>query len=331
MKLRAVLFMAPMVVAPVESEPRARYLDVIAEMTTPLPVIPDEAPPLQQIVVPPEEEPPAEALSALVDYPRTDFDLDVVKWTVTKTTDVHTVAMAWGMWSEQLRDLNPQLNPHRPIEAGTELVVSRKIANKPSCSVGAPNKGWLRTGTALPEGDAWKLRPHRAATFGSKHTIEGLLMALEAYGAAHPDGEDIRIGDLSLRKGRHLRPHASHKTGRDVDIGYILDPAKRGERFWQTADEKSLDVEKNWFFVKALIETGRVQQIYVSGTVQRALMAEARKELSKEQMARYFRRANPDPNSHSIIRHWRGHRDHMHVRFECADFERLCVSQSIDP
>jgi murein endopeptidase len=61
------------------------------------------------------------------------------------------------------------------------------------------------------------------------------------------------------------------------------------------------------------------------------LMAEARKELSPEDMARYFRRANRDPNSHSIIRHWRGHRDHLHVRFTCADFERLCVSQSIDP
>jgi murein endopeptidase len=331
MNLRAVLFVAPMVVAPVEPEPATRHLDFLAGLTVPLPVVADEEPALQQIVVPPEEEAPVPAVDALVEYPRTEFDLDVVTWTVDRTAEARDIAEAWGMRTKHLRLLNPGLPRHRPIQAGTELVVFRKIPRKPSCSVGAPNKGWLRTGTALPEGANWRLRPRRGATFGSKHTIEGMLMALEAYGTAYPDGPRIRIGDLSRRSGRQLHPHASHRTGRDVDIGYILDPAKRGDRFWQSADEKNLDVEKTWFFIKALVETGRVQSIFVSGKLQRLLMAQARKELSREDMARYFRRANPDPNTHSIIRHWRGHRDHMHVRFNCADFERLCVSRSIDP
>ena len=331
MNLRAVIFVAPMVVAPVEPEPTARHLAFLDGLTVPVPAAEPEAPPvLDHFVVPPEEEQPAE-VDALVDYPRTEFDLDVVEWTVDRTAEPQAIAESWGMWTKHLQLLNPNVSMREPIEAGTRLVVFKKLAHKPSCSVGAPNKGWLRTGMALPEGDAWMLRHRRAATFGSKHMIEGLLMALEAYGAAYPDGPEVRIGDLSLRSGRSLHPHASHKSGRDVDIGYVLRPEKRGPRFWQSADEKNLDVEKTWYFIKALVETGRVQSIYVSGTLQRLLMVEARKELDKEEMARYFRRANPDPNSRSIIQHWRGHRDHMHVRFTCADFERLCVSQSVDP
>ncbi len=327
MNLRAVLFVAPMVVAPVEPEPTARHLDFVDSLLVPAPVVRPHV--IDRLVVPPEEEEPEIEEQALVDYPRTEFDLDVVEWTVDRTAEPRAIAEAWGMWTKHLRMLNPNVPMDGPIEAGTKLVVYKEVPDKPSSSVGAPNKGWLRTGTALPEGDHWMLRHRRAATFGSKHTIEGLLMALEAYGAAFPDGPEIRIGDLSLRSGRSLRPHASHKSGRDIDIGYVLRPEKRGPRFWQSADENSLDVEKTWYFIKALVETGRVQSIYVSGTLQRLLMAEARKELDAEQMARYFRRANPDPNSHSIIRHWRGHRDHMHVRFSCADSERLCVANSV--
>ena len=259
-----------------------------------------------------------------------EFDLHEVRWTVRQDRDIREVAGAWGMRTKFLRELNPAMKRARTIDAGTELVVSRASQRKPSRSVGAPNRGYLRKGTAMPEGDHWMLRFRRGASFGSQHTIEGLLMALESYGDRFPEGPRVRLGDFSRRSGRKLHPHVSHRSGRDVDIGYVLHEDKRApDRYWQSADEKNLDVEKTWAFIRALVETGRVGSIFVSAKLQRLLIKEARKDLSRDELAYYFRRANPDPNSHSVIRHWKGHRDHMHVRFKCAPNERLCVAQSI--
>jgi murein endopeptidase len=317
-----------MVVAPVEPEPTGTHLDLVAGRTVALPVIPfDDTPTLTHTVVPPDEVPDLE--DAAVRYDATDFDLHEVRWTVDEDRDIREIAGAWGMRTKFLRELNPAVKRADTIGAGTELVVFRESRNQPPRSIGAPNRGWLRTGMAMPEGDHWMLRFRRAASFGSEHTIGGLLMALEAYGDRFPDGPRVRLGDFSRRRGHKLHPHVSHRSGRDVDVGYILHEDQRGQRYWQSADDENLDVRKTWFLLKALVQTDRVASIFVSAKLQRLLVKEARKELSAEELAYYFRRANPDPNAHSVIQHWRGHRDHMHVRFKCAGNERLCISQSV--
>ncbi len=66
----------------------------------------------------------------------------------------------------------------------------------------------------------------------------------------------------------------------------------------------------------------------MSVRLQKLIMPLAERELSDEQMARYFRRANPDPRSPSVIKHWKGHLDHMHVRFRCEEGNARCVSRS---
>jgi hypothetical protein len=80
------------------------------------------------------------------------------------------------------------------------------------------------------------------------------------------------------------------------------------------------------------VETGRVQKIFVSSRLQRLLLAEARKELSEEELARYFRHARAridDPTDEGpILVHWKGHLDHMHVRFECPPGHRRCLPNS---
>lgn len=276
-----------------------------------------------------EDEPESPATRSSVAYPVTDVPLDEVRWLTPKKMALADVASGWGMHGKVLRKLNPGLNRRRKIPAGTSLVVFQRDDAKPPRSVGAPNKGRLRNGVPLPEGDHWRLRQRRARAYGSEHSVEALVMALEAYGEAFPDSEPVRLGDLSARNGGRLSPHVSHRTGRDVDIGYVLKPGTRGDRYWQSANEKTFDVEKNWFLIRALIETGRVQRIFLSGRLQRQLMARARTELSDAEMQRYFRPANPDPTTRSIIRHWRGHRDHMHVRFTCEPENRSCVSRSV--
>ncbi len=264
----------------------------------------------------------------LVSYPERDFDLSEVHWTVPKTMPVEDLASQWGLSAKLLRTLNPGLRGRKRVREGDALRVYDAELAAPTRSLGAPNRGKLEGAVPLPEGESWRLRQHRARVYGNHVMVESLVQAFEAYGAAYSDPPQVRLGDLSDRNGGRLAPHKSHRSGRDVDIGYVLRPGFRGERYWQRADEESFDAEKNWFLVKALIETGNVQQIFMSVRLQKLILPLAERELSPEQMARYFRRANPDPRSPSIIKHWKGHLDHMHVRFRCADGNARCVSQS---
>ena len=263
--------------------------------------------------VPPEEEP--------------QIGLHEVSWTVPSDgMDLKELAKTWGVRERALRALNPELRGE--LHAGQKVVVFKPDDEHPTQSVGSPNRGRLRHGIPLPEGSYWTLREHRGHVFGTRNTIEALLKAFNAYGATHPDGPPVPIGDISARRGGRLFPHASHRTGRDVDIGYVMSPEDRGDRYWGHANAENFDVEKNWTLVKALIDTGEVQQIFMSVRLQRLLLPKARQELPDEEVARWFRAANPDYSTPSIIRHWRGHRDHMHVRFVCEDGNDRCRSKS---
>ena len=73
----------------------------------------------------------------------------------------------------------------------------------------------------MPEGPYWILRDLRRNDWGTKLTIDALVAAFSTYGEAFPGAQKIRLGDISRRRGRKLKPHRSHQSGRDIDIGYI--------------------------------------------------------------------------------------------------------------
>ena len=257
------------------------------------------------------------------------IELEEVRWTVPARMRVSQLALRWGVNTSALLQLNPELGRGDAfVEPEQELVVWRDDPNTQTISIGAPNRGRLRGGIPLPEGSHWKMRDHRPRAYGTRWTIESLVTAFEAYGKAFPDGPPIHLGEISARTGGRARPHVSHRTGRDVDIGYILQPGALGDRHWRAADEETFDVEKNWFLIKALVDTGRVQSIFVSSRLQKLLIEEARKELSEEEVARYFRHARAESEDRPLISHWKGHRDHMHVRFKCHPDNRRCQASS---
>ncbi|MBK6918047.1 MAG: penicillin-insensitive murein endopeptidase [Deltaproteobacteria bacterium] len=280
------------------------------------------------------DAPPEPALEPIVAPPADAVGPDEllqVRWTVERRMPLVDVAGNWGMWPKDLRELNPGYDADAWVDAGTRLVVHVADPRKPTQSVGAPNKGHLLRGIPLPEGPAWRLREHRPRAFGSATTITALLTAMRAYAAADPSAPALRIGELSRRSGGHIDPHVSHRSGRDVDIGYVLkDPAPEGERFWRAATESSIDAPRTWAFVQALIATGDVQQIFISAKLQRVLAREAAKHVSREEVERIFSAANPDARVHTIVKHEHGHRDHMHVRFACEDGNLRCRSSSVE-
>jgi hypothetical protein len=145
----------------------------------------------------------------------------------------------------------------------------------------------------------------------------GMLMAL-----THP-GTKLVVGDLSRQRGGRFSPHSSHKEGLDVDIG-LYRPGVDYDEQYKNLRAEELDLERTWFLVKALIDTGRVHKILLDWNLQAVLYDEAvRTGATDADLARWFQYPNKRWDETGVIRHWRGHRHHIHVRFKEREGEAL--------
>ncbi|MEM9462260.1 MAG: penicillin-insensitive murein endopeptidase [Myxococcota bacterium] len=254
--------------------------------------------------------------------------LHEVYWTVDVDDALDALASRWGMLRRDLVRLNPQLRGQDRVAAGVRLRVYEYDAQLPTQSVGSPNNGRLRHGLPMPEGPYWTLRERRTRAFGARNAVLAMVAAFNRYGESFDDAPPVSVGELSYRRGGRALPHRSHRTGRDVDLGYVLTPGSEG-KYWKRANVDNFDVEKNWVLIQSLVETGEVQQIFISSRLQRLLRPLAREQLSDEEFARYFWVTGGGEDQSPILRHWDGHRDHMHVRFRCEDGNSRCRSRSV--
>jgi murein endopeptidase len=268
----------------------------------------------------PEEPAPLEPTAPIA-------DLSEIHWTVGSDSDLERVAINWGVRIDYLRELNPGLAANARMSAGDQLVVYRASPRYHTRSMGAVNRGHLRNGMPLPEGPHWRLREHRPRAYGSRTTIEALLEAFADYGAQYPDGPPVHLGEISRRTGGRIEPHESHRSGRDVDIGYMHKKRTQQDRHFKIAKPKTIDGEKTWVLVKALLATGRVQNIFMNYKLQRVVARWAAKELPRDEVERLFQSEHPDPSVETVISHETGHRDHMHVRFHCEEGNRRCLER----
>lgn len=211
---------------------------------------------------------------------------------------------------------------------------------------GTPSLGLLRGGVALPEEGLGfvRARPGDDTRWGTARLVATLTSAAAEVEGAYPGTLPLRIGDLSGRGGgRHSR-HASHRTGRDVDvIFYALDAAGRPirgrgwvafDRFGVARDSRALndaerfvyfDEARNWRFVRALLtsEDAPVQWIFCSNGVKARLLEHA---LVHERDRELILRA-------AYVLHQprdgRPHDDHFHVRLACTPEDRAggCVDR----
>jgi murein endopeptidase len=263
-----------------------------------------------------------------VSAPRSSMeDLREVRWTAPHDESVGALASRWGLMSRHLVALNPELRGEAQVPAGLRLRVFEHDEATPTQSIGSPNKGRLRHGLPMPEGPYWILRERRTRAFGAENAIRAMITAFARYGVQLEDAPPVSVGEVSARRGGRVHPHRSHRTGRDVDLGYILTTGNDGQR-WKRASADNFDVEKNWVLIQALVQTGEVQLIFMSRQLQRLLEPRAREQLSAEEFARYFRVPGQDPEHAPWLRHWDGHRDHMHVRFHCERSNNRCRSRS---
>jgi penicillin-insensitive murein endopeptidase len=201
-------------------------------------------------------------------------------------------------------------------------------------SIGMPHRGVLTTGAELPrhgDGYRWLRDDDR------HHAVPRLVGAIETAArtvARDRPGASLVVGDLSGPRGGRLSGHASHRSGRDVDLllylttleGVPVDSPgfavrvgldglafdEKGERFFR------FDVEREWLLVKSLVEddAARIQFIFVSRPVKALLVewARARSEPPDTIVRAMDVMVQPGPPAEA-------HDDHVHVRTACTPEE----------
>ena len=181
-------------------------------------------------------------------------------------------------------------------------------------SVGRPNRGALIDGVRMEDGPEWVVvNPERA--WGTEETILSLVRAIRAVNEAFPGSPKLYVGDISAEGGGYIRPHHSHQSGRDVDLGLYY---AKGPAWFVRARGDNLDRARSWALVQALVRDPNVEMIFMDRSIQRLLKeyAQAIGE-RREWLESLFDERSAFSNR--LIRHEWGHLTHLHVRFKCPE------------
>ncbi len=201
-----------------------------------------------------------------------------------------------------------------PLLALTAVQLEARYRSDPGSvgplSLGAPNAGALVNGVQMPKSDKWTVSDPSCA-WGTQETVDAIARSIEKVAADHPGAPPLAIGHISSRKGGHLSPHRSHQSGRDVDLGYYHAPPRAS---FVRATEQNLDLERTFALVKTIVRETDVDLVLIDTAVQRLLVNHARQKGEDEawiDQVFQVRGKNPRP----VVRHARGHGNHLHVRF----------------
>jgi hypothetical protein len=167
----------------------------------------------------------------------------------------------------------------------------------------------------LEDGEGYVVKAP-AFAWGTPRTIAALRDGLRAYARAHPDASVVYVGDLSKEGGGPFPPHLSHQYGRDVDIGLLHVGASAGARRFVRAAPRNLDFERTWDLLVALLETKEVAYMFLDYELQGWLYEWAtQRGVNPAKLDEWFQYPKGRAAMHGVIRHWKGHADHVHVRY----------------
>jgi LysM repeat protein len=178
-----------------------------------------------------------------------------------------------------------------------------------SISVGFADSGRMISAVKMSQDPAWTLVVPEYA-WGTQETVDYLSTAARLVKEQFPDSAPLRVNHIGKKDGGYVRPHKSHQSGRDADLGFFY-KNDIGPGGLPRARENLIDAARNWALVRALITEADVQVILVDHRVQDVLYAHALAQgEDKAWLDSLFH-----SGSASLIQHARRHRDHFHVRF----------------
>jgi LysM repeat protein len=252
-------------------------------------------------------------------------------YVVVAGDNLATIARRHATSVDELRELNgidgSVIRIGQVLRVPGEL--ERKVRMLIGQSRGTPSHGWLHKATQLPRSSLYyRRRPER--TYAAAHVIDQVLNAIHDAHSKNPKLHRLAIGDLSDQDGGPLDGHASHQSGRDIDLGlfYRKLPAGYPEEF-VVADKHNFDATATWSLIEPLVRTagkpGGVEKIFVDYELQGWLYAAARADgWSKAKLVDVFQYPDGAYAKHGIVRHEPKHADHLHVRFACVPEDGHC-------
>lgn len=237
-------------------------------------------------------------------------------WAASALAETPTVTL-----QDLTKNLSTANEPRRPRPSKPIVPTYRLIYPKRSQSVGKPWRGRLVNGRRFPDGRGYLYKGR--ARFGTDEAVSYVIRAIERVLVRYPSSANLIVKDFSREHGRRLRPHRSHQSGRDVDIGYYFKENWQPSNF-KTVWPSTLDADKTWFFVEQLLKSRAVKHIFIDYRLQKPLYLAAKEQgWRDEDLAKLIEYPN-GRNPHAVIRHIRGHRTHMHVRFVCPPRDGEC-------
>jgi murein endopeptidase len=187
-----------------------------------------------------------------------------------------------------------------------------RVGKKIWVIIEGPSPRGVRGYFQLTSGHGYHVRnPKRA--WGTFLTVSSLIDVFAAYRRKFPQAPPIRVDDISVKGGGFLRPHKSHRRGRDVDIRY---PLKKDTKRYVKATSKRLNLKLTWKLIDLFLKTNDVIYIFMDYGLQRALYKYAlSQKYSKRKLQKIFQYPRSRKMAVGIIRHEPGHTTHFHVRF----------------
>jgi penicillin-insensitive murein endopeptidase len=206
-----------------------------------------------------------------------------------------------------------ELAPHPLAELSNDELEEMLLENPDALgplSLGRPAAGALFGAEQMESSERWEVVNPRE-TWGTRETIEYLARCIDSVNEQFPDTPKIPIGDISARSGGHLVPHISHQSGRDVDVAYYY---RNNEKWYTRATADNLDFPRTWAFVKAMVTETDVDLIFIDRSIQK-LLRDYATSIGEDEgwLDEVF--GGPTTPLRSIIRHEKGHKSHIHVRF----------------
>ncbi|MFC1731645.1 penicillin-insensitive murein endopeptidase [candidate division KSB1 bacterium] len=193
-----------------------------------------------------------------------------------------------------------------------------------SKSKGSPSSGKLENAASLPiEGPYLVLSPHARKRNRNYGTTE-LVIGMQKWGCALKKAYGIKMlfADMSAKNGGDISLHASHESGRDVDLGIIFNDNGRRTMVMKSATSgkraaSNYDAEANWFLMKSMVTYSNVKYIGLDS------------RLSKPSLE-WAKNHNEDPEMiskvKSKLRSWTNHHHHYHIRINCPEGDSECRS-----
>ncbi len=245
-------------------------------------------------------------------------------YTVKNGDSLSEIGEKYGLLAKEIvrlqsGKLRRRLDANRnDLKLGDELtlVVDRGVL--PEYAPKDEDRGTLKIGVQLAVGKAYYIkRPHLA--YGTSHSVKAIKAALSRYKQtkAGKGGPQVHVGDISSRGGGPLTGHKSHQKGIDVDIGLVLKGDDANETRFRTGNAGNLDIARTWALIKAFVDTADVRAVFLDYNLQKLLYEHARKQkVSESTLDELFQYPRGKGRGFGIIRHWKGHKDHFHVRFK---------------